>query len=74
MNRVPKDWRHVLAILALDITILSLKFGMFSRSFVPASSLLPLQSDRVHPNNTCVKQYCVSMHEVSTAHRFGDEV
>ena len=26
------------------------------------------------PNNTCVKQYCVSMHEVPTAHRFGDEV
>ena len=33
MNRVPKDWRHVLAILALGITILTYKFGVFSRSW-----------------------------------------
>ena len=49
MNPVPKDWRHVLEILALNINFfLGSKVQCF-RSFLPASSLLPLQSSRVHP-------------------------
>ena len=70
----------VLAILALDITILTFILGVFSRSLVPASTLLPLQSGRVHtdPAQQHVRKTVVckriSMHEVSTVHRFGDEV
>ena len=70
---MPKDWRHILAILASDITILTCLECFLVRSF-----RLPLCCPCIvaesTPNNICVKQYCVSMHKISTAHRFGDEV
>ena len=49
VKRLPKDWRNVLAILEMNITILCSKVQCF-HSFLLDSAFLPLQCSRVQPN------------------------